>query len=286
MERYGNAIRKTFQASVRMAFSNSLFATVMMFLGFGSIAAIMWYGGREVIAGRLTLTMINGFLMYSIMIAGSMAGLASIYGQFRAAIGGVRRVFEILDLRPSVEDAPHATVLPAAQGRIRFENVTFHYEQSVPVIRGITLDIPAGEILALVGPSGAGKSTLFNLIPRFYDPAGGSIQIDGHDLRSVTQESFARPNGHRAARDYAVRGHDPREHPLRTLGRDRGRDDRGRRSRQRPLLRHRVSPAIRNGGRRARHPAERRTAPEDRGGARHSEGSAHSAAGRSYQFAR
>src|ERR1017187_323067 len=107
MERYGNAIRKTFQASVRMAFSNSLFATVMMFLGFGSIAAIMWYGGREVIAGRLTLAMINGFLMYSIMIAGSMAGLASIYGQFRAAIGGVRRVFEILDLRPSGEDAPH-----------------------------------------------------------------------------------------------------------------------------------------------------------------------------------
>ena len=190
MERYGNAIRKTFQASVRMAFSNSLFATVMMFLGFGSIAAIMWYGGREVIAGRLTLAMINGFLMYSIMIAGSMAGLASIYGQFRAAIGGVRRVFEILDLRPSVEDAPHATVLPAAQGRSRFENVTFHYEQNVPVIRGITLDIPAGEILALVGPSGAGKSTLFNLIPRFYDPAGGSIQIDGHDLRSVTQESL------------------------------------------------------------------------------------------------
>jgi ATP-binding cassette, subfamily B, bacterial MsbA len=189
-ERYGSAIQKAFRASVRMAISNSLFATVMMFLGFGSIAAIMWYGGREVIAGRLTLAMINGFLMYGIMIAGTMAGLAGLYGQFRAALGGVQRVFEILDMRPSVQDAPDAEILPAAQGHIRFDNVTFQYEPNVPVIRGITLDISAGEILALVGPSGAGKSTLFNLIPRFYDPAGGSIQIDGHDLRSVTQESL------------------------------------------------------------------------------------------------
>jgi subfamily B ATP-binding cassette protein MsbA len=162
----------------------------MMFLGFGTIAAIMWYGGREVIAGRLTLAMINGFLMYNIMIAGSLGGLAGFYGQFRGAIGGVQRVFEILDLRPSVEDLPDAGILPPVRGRIHFDNVTFHYEPNVPVIRGISLDIPAGEILALVGPSGAGKSTLFNLIPRFYDPAGGSIRIDGHDLRSVTQESL------------------------------------------------------------------------------------------------
>ncbi len=162
----------------------------MMFLRFGSIAAIMWYGGREAIAGRLTLAMINGFLMYSMIIAASVGGLASIYGQFRGAIGGVRRVFEILDLRPSVEDSPAAVALANVEGHIHFENVTFHYEANVPVIKGITLDIPPGEILALVGPSGAGKSTLFNLIPRFYDPTGGSIRIDGHDLRRVTQDSL------------------------------------------------------------------------------------------------
>src|ERR1017187_3441224 len=190
VERYGQAIRKAFQASIRMAISHSLFASVMMFLGFGSIAAIMWYGGREVIAGRLTLAMINGFLMYGIMIAGTMAGLAGLYGQFRAAIGGVQRVFELLDLRPSVRDAPHAATLPPVEGRIRFEDVTFHYQENVPVIRGITLEIQPGEILALVGPSGAGKSTLFNLIPRFYDPTGGSIRIDGRDLRWLTQESL------------------------------------------------------------------------------------------------
>ena len=129
MDRYAGAVRKTFRAAVRMAVSNSLFGTVMMFLGFGSIAAIMWYGGREVIAGRLTLAMITGFLMYGITIAASLAGMAGLYGQFRGAIGGVQRVFEILDLQPSVEDAPHAATLPAVEGRITFENVTFHYER-------------------------------------------------------------------------------------------------------------------------------------------------------------
>jgi subfamily B ATP-binding cassette protein MsbA len=189
-ERYNVAMRKAYQASVRMAVYNSLFSTVMMFLGFGSIAAIMWYGGREVIAGRLSLAMITGFLIYGITIAGSLAGMAGLYGQLRAAIGGVQRVFEILDVKPTVQDAPGAISLPASAGGITFEDVSFGYEDQAAVIHSITLDIQPGEILALVGPSGAGKSTLFNLIPRFYDPSGGSIQIDGHDLRAVTQDSL------------------------------------------------------------------------------------------------
>lgn len=190
MRRYNEAAQSTLRASIRMAAYNSSFAALMMFLGLGSIGAIMWYGGREVIAGRLSLAMITGFLMYGIMIAGSLAGLAGLYGQLRAAVGGVQRVFQILDLRPSVQDSPDAAALPPTRGRITFEAVSFCYEENVPVIQGITLDIPAGEILALVGPSGAGKSTLFNLIPRFYDPTSGSIRIDGFDVRTVTQDSL------------------------------------------------------------------------------------------------
>ena len=174
-----------------MAVDNSLFGSVMMFLGFGSIAAIMWYGGREVIAGRLTLAMITGFLMYGIMIAGSLAGMAGLYGQFRGAIGGVQRVFEILDLRPSSRTRRMPRPCLPVEGRITFENVTFQLRGKCPRhSRHHAATLHAGEILALVGPSGAGKSTIFNLIPRFYDPAGGSIRIDGHDLRSVTQESL------------------------------------------------------------------------------------------------
>lgn len=189
-QRYDSALEKTFRASLRMAVLNALFGSVMMFLGFGSIAAIMWQGGREVIAGRLTLAMITGFLMYGITIAASLGGLAGLYAQLRSALGGVQRVFEIMDTKPSVQDAPGAAVLPALQGRITLQDVSFSYESGVPVIQNVSLDIQPGEILALVGPSGAGKSTIFNLIPRFYDPSEGSICIDGYDLRAVTQASL------------------------------------------------------------------------------------------------
>jgi len=188
--RYNTAMEKTFHASLTMAVNNSSFAAMMGFLGFTTIAAIMWYGGREVIAGRLTLAMITGFLIYGISIAASLGGLGGLYGQLSAAVGGVQRVFELLDTRPTIQDAPDAVALPSNSGRITFENVSFSYENDVPVIQDVSLDIRAGEILALVGPSGAGKSTIFNLIPRFYDPTGGRICIDGHDLRSVTQASL------------------------------------------------------------------------------------------------
>ena len=190
VSRYHSAMEKTFRASLRMALYGSAFGALMMFLGFSTIAAIMWYGGREVIAGHLTLAMITGFLMYGISIAASLGGMAGLYAQLRSAIGGVQRVFEILDTTPSIQDDPNATIMPAAQGQIRFEDVSFTYDGEAPVLRNVSLDIQAGEILALVGPSGAGKSTIFNLIPRFYDPTAGSIKLDGYDLRSVTQNSL------------------------------------------------------------------------------------------------
>jgi ATP-binding cassette, subfamily B, bacterial MsbA len=189
-ERYEAAVQRAYRASLRMAVTSSLFGSVMMFLGFASIAAIVWYGGAEVIAGRMTLAMISGFLMYGIAVAGGLAALAGVYGQFRGAIGGVQRIFEILDTQPAVRDAAGAIAMPPLTGRIEFDDVSFQYEANAPVLRGITMDIEPGEILALVGPSGAGKTTMFNLIPRFYDATAGGVRIDGHDLRSVKQESL------------------------------------------------------------------------------------------------
>ena len=185
-QRYDNAMEKTFRASLKLALLNSVFMAVMAFLGFSALAAILWYGGRQVIDGTLTLAMISGFLIYGITIAANLGGLAGLYTQLRAALGGVRRVFEILDTPPSIQDAPDARPLTTNQGRITFQNVSFQYETAVPVLQDVSLDIAPGEILALVGPSGAGKSTLFNLIPRFYDPTQGSVQIDGNDLRALT----------------------------------------------------------------------------------------------------
>lgn len=189
-QRYQGAMMKTFAASLRIAVYNALFASVMLFLGFSAVAAIVWYGGNEVLAGRLTLPMITGFLIYGISIAGSLAGLSSLYGQFNAAIGGVQRVFEILDTRPTIEDAPDALELPTARGEITFDHVSFSYDGEVRVLQDIALEIRAGEILALVGPSGAGKSTLFNLIPRFYDPVEGHVRLDDHPLQTLTQHSL------------------------------------------------------------------------------------------------
>ncbi len=188
--RYGAAMARTFRASLGMAAYNALFGAVMTFLGFGAVAALIWYGGREVIAGRLTLAMISGFLIYGIAIAASLGGLGGIYAQLRAAVGGIQRVFELLDTEPSVRDAPGAASLPAGPGQISFEHVSFGYEAGAPVLHDVSLELRPGEILALVGPSGAGKSTLLNMIPRFYDPTAGCIRIDGHDLRAVTQQSL------------------------------------------------------------------------------------------------
>ncbi|HUI90288.1 MAG TPA: ABC transporter ATP-binding protein [Anaerolineales bacterium] len=190
IERYHEAMEKTFRASLKVAVNSSFFAALMMFLGFSAIAGIMWYGGREVISGHLSLAMITGFLMYGIAIAGSLGGMAGLYAQIRSAVGGVQRVFEILDTNPTVRDEPDATVMPPARGNIRFDNVSFTYDGDAPVLQNVSLEIRGGEILALVGPSGAGKSTIFNLIPRFYDPTGGVIRLDGQDLRSVTQHSL------------------------------------------------------------------------------------------------
>ncbi len=188
-QRYNGAMQNTFRAALRMALFNSAFMAVMSFLGFSAVAAIVWYGGSEVMAGRMTLAMISGFLIYGITIAANLGGLGGQYGQLRAAIGGVQRVFELLDTQSTVQDAPGATTLPASEGRVTFEHVSFHYEGSAPVLKDIELDIRAGEILALVGPSGAGKSTILNLIPRFYDPVAGRVLLDGRDLRELTQDS-------------------------------------------------------------------------------------------------
>jgi len=192
IQRYDGAMKNTLWASLRMAVFNSSFMAVMSFLGFSAIAAIVWYGGREVMAGRMTLAMISGFLIYGITIAASLGGLGGQYGQLRAAVGGVQRVFELLDTPATVQDSPSAKALPTSlsQGQITFEHVSFQYDDKAPVLKDIQLDIRAGEILALVGPSGAGKSTILNLIPRFYDPAEGRVLLDGHDLRNLTQDSL------------------------------------------------------------------------------------------------
>lgn len=195
VNRYNHAMQRTLQAALRLALFRSAFGGLMAFLGFGAVAAILWFSGREVLAGRLEFSTISGFLIYAITIATNLAGLSNLYSQFREALGAVRRVFEILDTRPSVADAADTHDLPPIRGAIRFDHVHFEYESKLAVLHDVSLEIRPGEIVAIVGPSGAGKSTLFNLIPRFYDPTQGAVLIDGYDLRTVSQGSLRRQIG-------------------------------------------------------------------------------------------
>lgn len=195
VNRYETAMQRTFRQSMRLVLLRGLFGSTMAFLGFSSIAAILWFGGREVIAGRLTLPEISGFLIYGISIAASLGSLAGLYTEFRSAIGAVTRVFEILDTTPTITDAPDAQDMPHIEGRITFDNTSFSYDDRMAVLKNISLDIAPGEIVALVGQTGAGKSTVFNLIPRFYDPTENTVRIDGIDLRSVKQESLRQQIG-------------------------------------------------------------------------------------------
>jgi subfamily B ATP-binding cassette protein MsbA len=189
-QRYGDQMERAFAATMRLTVVRSAFGPLITFLGFGALAGILWFGGREVLAGRLTGGALIAFLVYGINIAASLGAFTSLYTQIQEALGATRRIFELLDEEPEIKDAPDARPLPLVKGRITFAGVSFSYPGTDRVLREIELEVQPGEVLALVGPSGAGKSTLFNLIPRFYDPTVGCVRVDGHDLRAVTLASL------------------------------------------------------------------------------------------------
>ncbi len=188
--RYGSALTLAFNAAIKLLRARSVFGSLVAFIGFASLSLVLWFGGREVIEGRLTGGALVAFLIYGISVGQSMASLVFLYSAFQEAIGASKRVFQIVDTQPTVQDEPDAKVLVEAMGRVTFDRVSFSYESRQTVLKDIQLDVAPGEIIALVGPSGAGKSTMFNLIPRFYDPTSGMVQLDGQDLRTLTQASL------------------------------------------------------------------------------------------------
>ena len=189
-ERYGADLSGVVARGSRLALWRAGFGGLMGFLGFGAIAVLLWYTGHQVIDGSLDVGTLTGFLLYGVTIGGSLATIASLYGQFREGTGAVTRVFEILDTEPSILDAPDAVELDAVAGAVRLDGVSFAYDGVNDVLRDVHLDIGAGEVLALVGPSGSGKTTLVGLLPRLWDVRRGAIRVDGVDVRHVTAASL------------------------------------------------------------------------------------------------
>ncbi len=190
LERYDVDLRSTVTTGSRLALWRASFGAFMGLLGFGAVAVLLWYTGHQVIEGSLSVDTLTAFLLYGVAIGASLGSIAGLYGQFREGTGAITRVFEIIDTRPTILDAPDALPMPSITGQVTLDEVSFGYGPDRLVLRDIALEIPAGETLALVGPSGSGKTTLVGLLPRLWDVTSGAIRIDGLDVRTVTVASL------------------------------------------------------------------------------------------------
>ena len=158
---------------------------MILVAAFGTVV-ILWYGAVEVMEGQLTLGELVLFLSYLAMFYVPINQIHSVNHMLQHALAASERVFDVLDTIPEVADRPHAVApVHRAHGAVRFDQVQFHYRPDVPVLKGFSVTVPAGERVALVGMSGAGKSTLLKLLMRFYDVTDGAIVIDGKDIRDL-----------------------------------------------------------------------------------------------------
>ena len=197
ISRFTKSIEHTVALAMKRIRLSSTFGPTISFLGFAAVVSIFWFGGNEVLAGRLTAGQLFMFLVLTMTIAGSIGQFSGLWSNLQEALGATNRLFEILDTEADIRDQPDARPLPDVEGRITFEKVSFVYKDNPgsAILTDISLDVEPGEVLALVGPSGAGKTTFVNLIARFYDPAEGRILIDSADVRDVQLQSLRQQIG-------------------------------------------------------------------------------------------
>jgi len=169
---------------------NAIYGPGTSVIGLIAMAVMLLIGGRMVLRGTLTVGELTAFVLYINAFFQPVQQLVQLYTQYQQARAAVRKIGGLLGTRPSVAESPDAIVLPPVRGSIVFDDLTFGYLSDRPVLEHVSLTIAPGETVACVGPTGAGKSTLAKLVTRFYDPTGGRILIDGHDLRDVTLASL------------------------------------------------------------------------------------------------
>jgi ATP-binding cassette subfamily B protein len=194
--RYEEAVMGSFRLARTRTILASTFMAVASFAAGTAASAVLWYGGRLVVAGALTPGGLTSFLVYTLLVAFSLGGLSDLWADFMKASGAADRIFELMDRVPTIPPTGGAAV-DGVEGRVDFQSVFFAYptRRDAKVLQGIDLAVRPGEVIALVGPSGAGKSTIAALLTRLYDPDAGAILLDGRDLRTLAPDGLRRKIG-------------------------------------------------------------------------------------------
>ncbi len=190
VERYQTAIEKLFKTARRKVVLTQLFWAGVGIMFMSTLVIIFWYGGKEVLADRLTAGDLVAFIIYALNISRSISQTSRLYTAVNTAAGASERIFELLEETPEIENNSNAKSISKVKGEIEVKDLWFSYEGEKDVLRGISFKADAGKTIALVGPSGAGKTTLLNLIPRFYDPQKGVISVDGNNIQDVKFKSL------------------------------------------------------------------------------------------------
>ncbi len=197
-ETFAQRVERAFAAAVRRARARSLLAAVVIGLVFAAIGVVLWVGGHDVVAGRITPGELGSFVYYAAVVAGAFGGLSDVMGDLQRASGAAERLFELLDAEPTIRAPATPTPLPQpVRGAVCFDAVSFAYPAHPErfVLRDYSLEVRPGEKVALVGPSGAGKSSVFQLILRFYDPQRGVVRLDGIPLPELDPVELRRHIG-------------------------------------------------------------------------------------------
>jgi ATP-binding cassette, subfamily B, bacterial len=187
-QRFTGRVTDALATAVKRIRMRAFLTAIVMMLVFGSVGIILWLGGHDVLEGRITAGELSAFVFYAVVVAGSVGAISEVIGDLQRAAGASERLMELLATPAGLASPDEPVALPEpSTGAVSFEQVAFHYPSrpDTPAIQGFTLDVRAGETVALVGPSGAGKSTVFQLLLRFYDPGAGQVRFDGVDLRDA-----------------------------------------------------------------------------------------------------
>ena len=188
-------VESAFGTAVRRVRQRALLVAAVIVLVFGAVGVILWIGGHDVVAGRLSAGQLSAFVFYAVLVAGAVGSISEVIGDLQRAAGATERLFELLAVEPEISAPADPRRMPTqGRGAVAFEAVTFAYpaRPDAPALERFSLDVRASEKVALVGPSGAGKTTVFQLLMRFYDPQSGIVRIDGVDLRTADPREVRR----------------------------------------------------------------------------------------------